>query len=1063
MPTMTCLAATIAFLCSTVAAAQFHTADDNARIGIIGPDGQMQLLPTAEEMAEAASRGTDISPFAAYAQRRLELASLVTEVVHVDDDAPVGGDGTSWHTAHQSLQDALTQDYSDRLVEIRMAQGTYRPDRFKGTNTHDPQATFTPRYEDTQTPTGIFRITGGYAGFGAPDPDRKDPQQFRTVITGDLLDDDGPDFTNYDDNSLVLFDGFNSELHGLVLEHARQAMVGDGSLTIDGCVVRFHSGIEFRGASVFSGADVIVVKRSIFHNNRSGYSGGAVSAFSANTALVSNRFLSNTGVTGGAVATGINSFGPIVMQNNYFAGNAAAGNTGSIGGAASIIMPPIFACNTVVFNRSEDGDFGGFGRYSYHLVNHYTTFDVYHMNEGRTGTGLHEQFPTLIRFADYTERDIAHHIRGSFVQDWESSESNQPNSFASSFDSIRDNSGDEVLFIDLAGPDGIIGTLDDDPTPRPDSPNIDRIVDLEGAEIALLDFADLNENGIVDEPLPYDLLGNPRSINTPGIGNPNGGIDAGAIEYAGDPNRFDYAQPISGRRISPLDGCQGDEPIRLYVDPSGPISGDGSSWQSPLLELTQALDIARARCGPVEIWLAAGTYLPDFSVPEWRASFRITSNTTILGGFAGWEELAEQRDPTENQTILSGDQFGNDDPDDPDSILDNAYRIIVASGSRGGGTIDGVTISGGVARATRYAGAMWTNGCSFEGPYSTGAAITVESGEVSVINCTVSACGATYGAACATTGTGKLYIRNLQVLDNQLPVGCVLRRSQVFADGIDSILASPTELELFEVTLAPTANTTPFGGRLGVNTRVKITRSDVDFASRGSDSPNTSSGSVFVRQFEAESSLLTQITEIRSTSTQISNCTIIGFQGVRFQPQRNPSRPRRLIVTNSIALPGLFAFEELSPISEAINCMYASSNFARRDQEIRIFSYQIDEIFMDISGPDSNVFTPDGDYRLAPGSPAINSGSNDLVGSDRDILGNDRIINGVVDRGAYETVNFCDGDVTGDGVVDLADLNLVLANYGQSGVPGDANGDGVVDMIDLNYVLAVFGKDCSPP
>ncbi len=54
----------------------------------------------------------------------------------------------------------------------------------------------------------------------------------------------------------------------------------------------------------------------------------------------------------------------------------------------------------------------------------------------------------------------------------------------------------------------------------------------------------------------------------------------------------------------------------------------------------------------------------------------------------------------------------------------------------------------------------------------------------------------------------------------------------------------------------------------------------------------------------------------------------------------------------------------------------------------------------------------------------------------------------------------CPGDVTGDGQVDLADLNLVLANFGQNTTDGDTNGDGVVDLADLNAVLGAFGTPC---
>ena len=54
----------------------------------------------------------------------------------------------------------------------------------------------------------------------------------------------------------------------------------------------------------------------------------------------------------------------------------------------------------------------------------------------------------------------------------------------------------------------------------------------------------------------------------------------------------------------------------------------------------------------------------------------------------------------------------------------------------------------------------------------------------------------------------------------------------------------------------------------------------------------------------------------------------------------------------------------------------------------------------------------------------------------------------------------CPGDANADGQADLADLNLVLANFGQSTSDGDTNDDGNVDLADLNAVLAEFGSAC---
>lgn len=60
----------------------------------------------------------------------------------------------------------------------------------------------------------------------------------------------------------------------------------------------------------------------------------------------------------------------------------------------------------------------------------------------------------------------------------------------------------------------------------------------------------------------------------------------------------------------------------------------------------------------------------------------------------------------------------------------------------------------------------------------------------------------------------------------------------------------------------------------------------------------------------------------------------------------------------------------------------------------------------------------------------------------------------------------CAADFSLDDVIDFADLNAVLSNFGASGLPagvlnaGDANADGVVDFTDLNAVLSAFGTTC---
>jgi len=107
------------------------------------------------------------------------------KVIYVDDDAPAPGDGTSWATAYRFLQDALADVAVGREpVEIRIAQGLYRPDQSAGRpdGTRDRDATFCLAHQLT--------LRGGYAGVGTSDPNAWEPETYETVLSGDLAGND---------------------------------------------------------------------------------------------------------------------------------------------------------------------------------------------------------------------------------------------------------------------------------------------------------------------------------------------------------------------------------------------------------------------------------------------------------------------------------------------------------------------------------------------------------------------------------------------------------------------------------------------------------------------------------------------------------------------------------------------------------------------------------------------------------------------------------------------------------------------------------------------------------
>jgi len=108
-------------------------------------------------------------------------------------------------------------------------------------------------------------------------------------------------------------------------------------------------------------------------------------------------------------------------------------------------------------------------------------------------------------------------------------------------------------------------------------------------------------------------------------------------------------------------------PLVLYVD----ARGSESPWRGAYAYLQDALtEAARvAEFAPVEIWVAAGVYKADQGANQTpgdrEASFDLINNVALYGGFAGGEMRRDQRDWTINETILSGDLAGDDDPDAP--------------------------------------------------------------------------------------------------------------------------------------------------------------------------------------------------------------------------------------------------------------------------------------------------------------------------------------------------------------------------------------------------------------
>jgi len=96
-----------------------------------------------------------------------------SQVIYVDDDAAGANDGTNWENAYNYLQDALADaDSAEKPVEIRVAQGIYKPDQGANQAPGSQWVAF-------ELINGVT-IKGSYAGLGHEDPNDRDVAGFTT-------------------------------------------------------------------------------------------------------------------------------------------------------------------------------------------------------------------------------------------------------------------------------------------------------------------------------------------------------------------------------------------------------------------------------------------------------------------------------------------------------------------------------------------------------------------------------------------------------------------------------------------------------------------------------------------------------------------------------------------------------------------------------------------------------------------------------------------------------------------------------------------------------------------
>jgi hypothetical protein len=539
----------------------------------------------------------------------------------------------------------------------------------------------------------------------------------------------------------------------------------------------------------------------------------------------------------------------------------------------------------------------------------------------------------------------------------------------------------------------------------------------------------------------------------------------------------------------------------IYVDADAIGANTGVSWNDAHRELQSAL--ATAVFGD-EIWVAAGTYRPDYSVnpgihTQNRTSrFALVNGVALYGGFEGSETSRELRNPELNLTVLSGDL--NDDDDSGGDNSDNSYRVVYAA-SVGPETIfDGfvVTRANADGVGAQYGGGMFNGGNNCR---------------VAVRNCTfvrnrARGGGGMYNSGGAPTFSNCRFIANTAWLGSEGPGGAMC------SSGNTNLTITDCHFE---------QNTAEYGGGIAMygNAEARFLRCTFlrNVSVRDGGGILVAGSDPLFLNCTFQENTQSAIFNAWGSSPRIVNCRFLGNRvppltpgigidangaGVRNISGSHPEMINCLFVSNKAAGQGAGLSVDGSCTATATNCTFVANEaggaggaiagldgglvtvintliWGNRSGAVQPLATQITGTAqvsyscIDDGTPGTNILYPGtgntdkdpllrrapddggdgwgvggnddyGDLRLTYGSPAVNAGDDTAVPGDisGDLDELPRVAGGRVDMGAYELQPAQPGDFDKDGVPDESDKCPLIPDPQQQ----DGDNDGMGDACD---------------
>jgi hypothetical protein len=250
-----------------------------------------------------------------------------SNIIYVNQKSPDGGNGRSWHTAYNNLQDAM--DNAVKGNELWVASGTYIP-----TSKIDGSS---KRHKSFQLKNGVA-LYGGFAGI-EESREQRNWQKNKTILSGDINGNDRG-FINNDENSYhvvtgnitdstVVLDGFiisggNANAESWPDDGGGGMSNFEGSPTIRNCTFRGNSAFADGGGMRNWGENSKpnIINCTFIENSAEQEGGGMMNGPGSKPTVINCKFVGNSAGEDGGGMYNNESYNSIIA-NCVFVGNSA--------------------------------------------------------------------------------------------------------------------------------------------------------------------------------------------------------------------------------------------------------------------------------------------------------------------------------------------------------------------------------------------------------------------------------------------------------------------------------------------------------------------------------------------------------------------------------------------------------------------------------------------------------------------------------------------------------------------------------------------------------------------